>query len=184
MSGIAIAWTVVGIVVVAAIGWGVGVMGIAVPDYLQARVAFTLAAIVLSVMTIVWAIRSDDVMWWRILASLLVGVYVFLIYPQSVRWTYSLEQSLPVPLKTPHGTDTTAETSKLSGDIEFFVVADNAAPAEGSQIFVQVSVRNSGSPTIVEGWILRVNSGGETLFLIDQPSSLRVLNTWRLARLP
>src|ERR1044071_1698035 len=92
MSGIAIAWTVVSIVVVAAVGWAVGVMGIATPDYSQARVAFTLAAVTLAVMTAAWAVRSDEPTWWRTVASVLVGITVFVAYPEAMRWTYRLER--------------------------------------------------------------------------------------------
>ncbi|MEA2344725.1 MAG: hypothetical protein QOF63_2894, partial [Thermoanaerobaculia bacterium] len=96
MSGIAIAWTVVGIAAAVFVGWGVGVMGIASPDYLQARVAFTLAAVTLGAMTLVWAARSEEPAWWRMLASVLVGIGVFVLYPEGLRWTYRLESKKSV----------------------------------------------------------------------------------------
>jgi len=67
-------------------------MGIASPDYAQARIAFTLAAVTLGFMTLVWATRSDEPEWWRILASILVAIGVFVVYPEGLRWTLRLEK--------------------------------------------------------------------------------------------
>ncbi len=95
MSGIAIAWAVVSAVVLFAAAWGVSVMGVATPDYLQARVAFTIAAVAFGSMTVVWAIRSNEPRWWRVLAPVLVGLVVFVAYPAAMRWTWVAEREKP-----------------------------------------------------------------------------------------
>jgi hypothetical protein len=111
MSGIQIAWAIVATVAGVAVGFAGNHMN--GPDFFLARASFTIAALSLGIMTVVWSVRSNEPTWWRITASVLVGLAVFVLFPESLRSLNRREssrRSAEVPASTAKAIDNSPKT--------------------------------------------------------------------------
>ena len=102
--------------------------------------------------------RIPDLVWFIPLALALIIFVVrfFITAPYDI---FKVEEQRRLAMERPSG---------LTGEIEFYALG-YSPELHGSQMFIQVSVRNSGPPTIVEGWRLKIHKDKSILFF-DRPT--------------
>jgi hypothetical protein len=133
-----IAWGIVGVVAALLVGVGVSMVGLSPPEYLVARICFCLSAVVLGGTCMVWELRTQEPIWWRITAGVLVWICVGVGLPESLRWVGGRQASslLPKVIETPRKLKVTS------------LVFDHPLLVPGHPIAVRVNFKNISGKSI------------------------------------
>jgi len=86
MSDMATAWVVVTVVVPLLIGVGYNVLGYTPPEFTVARVCFSIAALILAAVTVIWALTTDWPTSPRVVVGGLLALLTIIGYPELMRW--------------------------------------------------------------------------------------------------
>jgi len=108
MTKMEILWGITGILVPAVTGIGVSLaMSDASPrEFMFAHCCIWVSAIILSAMTLYWLFTTEDQLSIRVIVGFVVGLGVFVLFPEVIRWVNSKEKTIaarnsPPPPKPP-----------------------------------------------------------------------------------